>query len=464
MTTELFRIELASLVRDARVRWMGLILLALVALTFTGALRDSLKFSAELADINHAERSRWLEQRAKDPHSADHFGLWVFKPFAPLGVLEPGIDPYVGRMVRVEAHLFNDAVFRAVQDAVPLTRGGGGTVADIVQLIVPLLALLLGYSAFAADRERGTLRLALGNGALPAQWLLARSAALLTVVGALVGVPLLVLGLVATVVLPGQGDLPRLLPWVLAQMLYAGIFIGLAVAISLRASSARNALALSLASWVALCVLLPRLLALGVEMVEPTPSYQSVRAAIETESKEYNSVENDARREREFLAANGAARREDLRVDLRGSLMRVRERHNFAVFDRHFGEFFAQLERQDQLYGVAGAFAPKLALQAVSEAFANTSYANHIRFVWAAEHYRRGLSETMIQSLIDNPQQGDTRYLGDVALWRKIPDFVYRYAGFTESLRAVALPLLLLASWLVATFGAALLLARRIRL
>lgn len=464
MMAELFRIELAQLLRDARVRWMALVLVALVGLTFADALRDSLRFSAELREITHAERTRWLEQSAKDPHSADHFGLWVFKPFAPLGVLEPGIDPYVGRMVRIEAHLFNDAVFRAVQDAAPLTRSGGGTVADIVQLLVPLLAMLLGYSAFAADRERGTLRLALGNGAAPTQWLVARCGALLTVTGALVGMPLLLLGLVATSLLPGHGGLTALLSWVVVQTMYGAIFLGLAVAISLRAASARNALALSLAAWVALCVLLPRLSTIGVELIEPTPSYQSVRESIEAEGKAYNTVENDARREQEFLAAKGVHSGEELDVDLRGSLMRMRERHNFSVFDRHFGEFFTRLERQDRLYGAAGVLTPKLAVQAVSETFANTSYANHIRFVWAAEHYRRGLSETMIQALIDNPRAGDARYFGDAALWRKVPDFIYEYAGFSHSLRTAALPLLVLAGWLVATFGTAWLLARRIRL
>lgn len=471
MNMNLLRIELGLLGRDSRVRWVAIILLLMVATTFAVALRDSLRFSDEFHAVEQAERTRWLEQSAKDPHSADHFGVWIFKPFSPLGVLDPGIDPYVGRMVRIEAHLFNDAVFRAVQDATPLTRSGSTTVADIMQLVVPLLMMLLGYSTFAADRERGTLRLALGSGASPVQWLAARFSALFIVTTLVVSAPLLILGAIATALLPDQGlqIWPRLLLWIVTHTLYAAIFLGVAVVISLVANTARAALATSLATWVLLCVLIPRLLTVGIEWIAPTPSYQDTRAQINREMKTYGTVEGDAQRQQEFLASKGVQAANELNVDLRGSMMRINERHHFAVFDKYFGEFFAGLQRQDRLYSYAGLLSPKVALQSVSEIFAGTDYANHTRFIWAGEHYRRLISETMIQALIDNPQHQESdhppqKYLGDKTLWERVPPFEFHPITAGSALGAAAIPMMLLLGWLAVAVLAARVLAARIRL
>ncbi|MCP1580556.1 hypothetical protein J2W77_003498 [Methylorubrum extorquens] len=122
--------ELALMMRDARVRWIGAGLVLLLALTSFGAWREAQRYTTQAAQVTTAERERWLGQDAKNPHSADHFGLWVFRPSAPLAVLDPGTEPYTGRMVRVEAHVFNDTVYRAVQDAGPLARTGLGSIAD----------------------------------------------------------------------------------------------------------------------------------------------------------------------------------------------------------------------------------------------------------------------------------------------------------------------------------------------
>lgn len=254
-----FAAEIARTVRDARLRWIGAVLVLLLMVAGLGAWRDAARYAGEVAQVAAAERARWLGQDAKNPHSADHFGLWVFRPSAPLAVLDPGTDPYTGRMVRVEAHVFNDAVYRAIQDAGPLARSGLGSVADIVQLVVPLAAILLGFSAFAADRERGTLRLALGNGVPPGRLFASRFAALFAALALVAGLPLLGIGTFAVLSQDHAGwqVIPRLLTWVAAQLAYAAVFLLLAMLVSLVARTARGALAASLAAWALLCVAAP---------------------------------------------------------------------------------------------------------------------------------------------------------------------------------------------------------------
>lgn len=457
--------ELGLILRDARLRWTGGVLALLLVVAGLGTWREAVRYAAEVERIGLAERARWLGQDEKNPHSADHFGLWVFRPSAPLAVLDPGTEPYTGRMVRVEAHVFNDAVYRAVQDAGPLARAGLGSPADIVQLVVPLAAILLGFAAFAADRERGTLRLALGNGAAPGPLFAGRFAALLCATVLVVGLPLLALGGLAAARfgLPGWQAWPRLLAWVAAQIGYAAVFLLLAMLLSLTARTARGALAAALAVWVLLCVAAPRLAALGVETLVPARSYAETRARIEAGFRAHRTAEASDARAREVLARYGVEDPDALPVDLRGLMMTENEQHNFAVYDREFGAFFAGLAARERAYGWAGLATPRLALQALSQILAGTDFAQHAHFVWTAEAYRRGISERMNAEIRDNPQRGGRLLVAGPALWREVPPFDPAPLPLARSLRDARVPALMLALWIGLLAGAAATLVRRLR-
>lgn len=458
----LVRAELGQLLRDARLRWIGAVLVVLLGIALAGAWRQAVRDAGDVRAIAQAERGRWLGQDAKNPHSADHYGLWVFKPSSPLAVLDPGVEPYTGRMVRIEAHLFNDTVFRAVQDANPLSRAGLGSAADIVQLIVPLFAILLGFSAFAADRERGTLRLALGNGAAPGRLFTARLAALLAALVLVVGLPLSGLGGLAAASLdaPGWEVWPRLVLWVAAQLAYAALFLVLAMALSLTARTARGALAASLLVWVLVCVAAPRLATVAVETTAPALSYRETRARIEEAVRGHRTAEANDERAKAVLARYGATDPDALPVDLRGLMMSENERHNFAVFDAAFGAFFDSLLRQERAYAWAGLLSPRIALQALSAALAGTDFSQHVHFVWAAEHYRRGISERMNRAIMDNPQGGERRYTAGHDLWETVPPFDHLPMPLAGA--AWAVPLAILAAWLAVLGGAATLAVRRL--
>ncbi len=457
--------ELALILRDARLRWIGAVLVLLLALAGLAAWREAATYGAEVQRVTAAERARWLGQDAKNPHSADHYGLWVFRPSAPLAVLDPGTEPFTGRMVRVEAHLFNDAVYRAVQDAGPLARAGLGSVADIVQLVVPLAAILLGFSAFAADRERGTLRLALGNGVPPGRLFAGRLAALVLALALVVGLPLLALGALAADSLGAEGwqVWPRLLAWVAAQLAYAGAFLLVAMLASLVARTARGALAASLAAWVLLCVAAPRLAGAGVELLQPALSYREVRARIDAGFRAHRTAEANDGRVREVLARYGASDPDELPVDLRGLMMSENESHNFAVYDRELGAFFASLGAQERAAAWAGVISPRVALQALSQTLAGTDFAAHAHFVWAAERYRRTISERMNAEIRDHPQGGGRVLMAGPELWQEIPPFRHAPLPLARALADARVPALILALWLGALAALAVPLVRRLK-
>ncbi|AWN38375.1 DUF3526 domain-containing protein [Methylobacterium radiodurans] len=456
--------ELALLWRDARVRWIGAVLVLLMTVTGLGAWQSARQSGAEVARVTAAERARWLGQDAKNPHSADHYGLWAFRLSSPLAVLDPGTEPYMGRMVRIEAHLFNDAVYRAAQDAGPFDRAGLSDVSDIVGLVVPLVALLLGFAAFAADRERGTLRLALGNGAPPGPLFAARLAALTLVLVVLVCLPLLALGGVAVASLGTEGwqAWPRLVAWVGVQAVYGSTFLLVAMLASLLARTARGALTLSLAVWVALCVVAPRLATAGMAVVSPAPSYREARLRIEADLRPHRSAESSDARAQEALARYGVSDPQELPVDLRGLMMVENDHHAFAVYDRELGAFFAALSAQDAAFGWAGLLSPRIALQQVSQGLAGTDFAQHAHFVWSAEAYRRAISERMNAEIRDNPRRDGSALLAGPDLWRVIPAFSYTPLPLSRSFSEVRVPALALGLWLALLAAASVPLIRRL--
>jgi ABC-2 type transport system permease protein len=465
MMLTLIRVELQLLLADSRVRWIATALFVLMAITFSIALNEAKRTSAAAMRMAQVERQRWLNQDPKNPHSAAHYGVWVFTPSSPLATLDPGIEPYVGRMIRIEAHRYNDALYRSAQDRSPLSRAGVTTVADVMQLIVPLAAIMLSFAAFAADRERGTLRLALGNGIAPGRLLFARFGALTIVMAAIVGIPAICLGSVSIAALDNTGwqAWPRLWLWTATQIAYAMFFLLLAMAASIVAKTSRAALAISLLSWVALCIVAPRLTTAAIEAVAPTPSYAATRARIDEQIKLYNRADLHQERANEIIGRYGASNAAELPIDLRGAMMHDREQHDYAVFDRELGAFFARLVQQDSLQGLAGLASPMIAVQATSAGLAGSDFRRHTDFLQAAERYRRVLSDTMNLDLVDHPTQGGQAYFASRDVWEKVPPFVYNPAPLRQSLREVATPLTWLTLWVCMAGAATVLTARRIK-
>ena len=101
-------------------------------------------------------------------HAAAHYGVYVFKPVAPLSVFDRGLQPFVGSTVYLEAHRQNQAAFLPAQDSTSMRRFGDLTAAACLQLLLPLLIILFAFGALAGERESGTLRQVLSLGVRPA--------------------------------------------------------------------------------------------------------------------------------------------------------------------------------------------------------------------------------------------------------------------------------------------------------
>ena len=442
-------VEAVRLWREPRMRHMALLAPLLLLIVFAAAWQEDARMNTERARFAAAERARWLGQGAKDPHSAAHFGVWAVKPPSPLAPLAPGVEPFVGLSVWLEAHKRNEMIFRPRQDADPIMRSAT-SVAQLIELLGPLFATLLGFAGFAQDRERGTLRTALGNGADAARLLLPRLCVMAGVLAAMLIVPAALAAAFTLTESAGWNGAQRLLLWCVLHYLYVLTFLLATLAVSLRAASARAALGTMLAAWVVLCVLLPRAAGSAVQVLAPLPSYQAVRAEAERAVPAYENADRWAARRQAFAGQHADASDQALRA----AMLDQSERDSHAVFDRLLGSFYDAIERQDETFGYLGVFTPAVALQTGGNALAGTDFYHHRHFIDAAETYRRSMVNQLNGELMRHAQHGTGTVPGQTA-WESVAPLDYRAAPLARAIVHAGVPLFMVLAWCLLAAGAA---------
>ena len=184
--------------RDRRFVLMALLVAALGS---TAVATSFVRVTAHETDriaTEARDRETWEAQGERNPHSVAHFATWALRPQTPLSLLDPGVTPYAGAAVWMEAHNQNPARARPIEDSTGAIDLGSFSIAWVLQYILPLLIAVIAAGAVARERERGTLRLMLVNGA-DAVGIVQRKAASVGRITTLIALPLLGIGLVAAI-------------------------------------------------------------------------------------------------------------------------------------------------------------------------------------------------------------------------------------------------------------------------
>jgi ABC-2 type transport system permease protein len=471
MVTRIARKEFTEMLRDGRFRWAAAIVFALLLASVVMGAKHHREVKRQ-HDLAQAEtRDQWLRQPAKNPHSAAHYGIYAFKPKMLPAMLDRGVDQYTGQAVWLEAHKQNEFKFRPAQDSTAVQRFGELTAATVMQLLIPLLIVLLSFSAFAGEREQGTLRQLLSLGVKKTALAWGKALGVAGALGALI-IPATLAGVIALALTSENGFLAasasRLAVMFAGYLLYFGVFIGASLAVSARASSSRLALVALLAFWIVNGLIAPRTVADIARRVYPTPSAFAFQQAIDREMRSgidgHDSEDKRAEAlKQRVLKQYGVDNLEALPVSFAGISLQEGEEHGNVVFDRHYGKLWDQFERQNSLKQASAIFAPMLAINAISMGMAGTDFAQHRDFAAAAEKYRRMLVKTMNDDMTYNAGKSDFSYLAQPAIWQKVPDFEYAAPSTGWALRHQTVSLLLLALWFVASSAAALWATARMR-
>ena len=318
----------------------------------------------------------------RDPRSAMWVGLThgatqVALAPAPLAVAAVGLSDLHPPTVKVSARTKDEFLF-ADEIRNPLhLLAGAVDLAFVLVFVLPLALLALTYNLVSGERERGTLALMACTGADVRRVMAAKLAVR-------VGVPTLVTLTVVVVALASAGvplASPALAALVLATLLYAAFWAGLAAWVNSRnKSSEHNALALA-AAWIGLVLVLPALVNTAADALYPTPSRAemvlAVRGATVSADRERDASLARYREEhpqaqpdelRRGTAAERVARRLAV-VD--ASAMRVE-----AVVESHD----AQLTRRQALVDAVAFLSPALLMQLAVTDLAGTGSARYAAF------------------------------------------------------------------------------------
>lgn len=413
-----------------------------------GAWTAKAQADADKAVVAAAERERWLAQGNKDPHSAAHYSIHAFKPSLPLQALDPGIEPFVGQTVWLEAHVQNDMIYRPLQEAEPFQRAGLPDPSMLVMQFAPLLVILLAFAVTTVDREHGLLRMVLGAARQPQRYVAGKWSAVWLVCMFAVAVPTLPFGVAATLADVSFDNLARLVLWFMSTALYLGIIAAFAVAVCFASSTLRTGVAVLLSIWVVFVLAAPRVVSTFIDAAAPLPSFQEVKTQLENEAPAYWSAETAAAQTEILRGRYQVAEDEALPVDLRTALLDYNERHAQETFDHVLGDFYDQVEAQDRLFGKWSWLTPAIAFDLVSAALAGSDFAHHRDFIDAAERYRRYLVNSMNGELLANTPADGAAYASDGSMWAEIPEFDYTHSNIGSALANTGTAFIALLFWL----------------
>ena len=476
MIATIARKEFSEIVRDGRFKWTAAIMALLL---LTALMAGYQKYSAYMDTQRIAQgqtNSQWFNQGDKNPHAGAHYGNYAFKPAGPLAFFDNGINNYTGTAVFMEAHKQNFAIGRPATDQSSIGRFGDLSGAMTLQLLMPLLIIFLGFTAFSGERESGTLRQVMSMGVSNRQLLWGKAAGIAVAV-LLVLVPCILVGAIALSLadLPTAGESmgPRVALMTGAYLLYGAVFLFLTLAVSAWSMKARTALMILVGFWALAGFLAPKAASEISKAVHPTPAFGQWMAEMRThQMRGYDGVPSFVRfqqESKEVFAQYGAETAAELPVYVGALRLQKFEEYDFPVFDQHFGRLRDAYMNQRRLQDQIGFLAPTLSLRSISMALAGTDLIRHIDFVDSAETYRRKMVTTINDYLGTAAMDANARFgsggsmIADEAVFKLVPPFDFQSRGLQATLLEHLGNFLVLLLWLAASVALALWGVRRLR-
>ena len=454
--------------RDSRLLLLALLFLVLTGASIATSVAQSARYEAERSEAARSERTVWLGQGDVNPHTAAHFGQFAFKPRGVMAAFDPGLTPWLGEAVWIEAHYQNPPQARPAENELLLQRFGDLSPAWVLQTLLPLVIILAGFGAIAMDRENGTLRLQRIQGVTTTRLVAGKFLALATL-GTLV-----VIAVIATVTLlvawdgGWSSDLGvRAVGAAALYSIYIILIASVTVAASAFVESARGALVALLACWIIGVVLAPRLAAEQASQTHPTLAagdFWSEVLRLRAEGIDGHDP-SDARTQvllERTLAEYDVSSVQDLPIDFSGIALQADEEYGNQVFDRLYGEEAAREDAQADVQRLYSIMSPLIAVRSLSMGLAGVDLAHHRGFVRSAELHRRDVQRVLNGEQARHGRGQNFNNTVGAEFWAAMPEFSHAPPSFRDIGGRYALDVLIVALWLAAALLLLLASARRV--
>jgi ABC-2 type transport system permease protein len=403
-------------------------------------------------DAKDHVRQQWVSIEEMNPHSAAHYGTYVFKPANLLSSLDDGVNSVTGNVLRVEGHVQNEIVHSEGSQMQAISRFGKLKSSLLLQYIVPLLLIFLAFNAVSSEKQSGRLKLLVLQGAKPLQIILSKTLAVW-----LYGLSLLTFIILVYTILNFSGITTEIVIrtafFYVAYALYYFIITALTVFISGRWQDSTLALTSMLGIWIIWTIFIPNILMSSAEKWHPLPSRNEFQSAMKEDRAKGLDGHNPKDERSLALKENvlkeyGVDSLSQLPINFDGIRMQADEEYGNSVWDKHFGNNRNVLKKQKQSFQLGGILNPFISLQNTSMGFMASDNLHHQEFLLQVEDYRRVFIKMLNdEQTYGGSKTGDWGVKANNAFFRSVPDFNYKSTQLSMVISNYVIDLALLTLW-----------------
>lgn len=431
--------------------------------------------AASRAQRQASAEQAFFAQPDRHPHRMVHYGHYAFRAPPPLAAFDPGVDAVTGQSIFLEGHRQNTAMFADTRSGADLGGFAALNPANLYQLLLPLLLIIIGHGTVLRERESGTLAVMLAQGQSGLTIAGGKALALAGVAGLfLLPVALLAVWSITA------GEAPLAAAMLFASYaLYLGIWAALVLAVSLLVRQRSVALGVLVFAWLLIALIIPRIgINAGSAAVDAPGKIESDLVML-AEQRALGDGHNAAdpafdALQKQVLEQYEAASVEELPVNWRGVVASYSEAKLTKLMNAHAEHRMRQEAAQSQIVTWFGLASPTLAVGAASRTLAGTDLATHHRFLRTSEALRfdfvQGLNELHANALSyaddaarSSDPQAEARTRINAEAWQLLDTFRFTPDPARERLARAGLPLALMLGWLLLLAGIITIGARRLR-
>lgn len=436
-----------------------LLVVSLLA-TFTGWQYVS-KFNHQQKDAHQQVHDQWMSQPNRHPHRVAHYGYMVFREKSPLSFFDFGLDSYVGNAVFLEAHRQNTVNMSEAGFSNGMLRFGELSMAMVLQLLVPLFIIFIGFQTVAGLKQNGVLKILLCQRASYLDILVGKAAGLTAVTWALF-LPLLLLSLLTGNLITGEisGDtLLRIALLIILYAFYLLIITILVVTVSAISKSSKNALMVLVLIWMLFFIVIPKSAQTLGSSLHQAPDKIAFEQAIEEDvSRQGDSHNPDdphfAGLKISTLKKYGVDSISQLPVNYGALVMQEGENISSGIFNKHFDRLISIYKSQNAVSSVLGFTDPYLSIRNISMNLSGTDFDSFIAFQKQTEKYRFEKTKKLNQiHLTQIKYQNDNKQKVSAKNWQQQPDFVFQPFSVAENLASGRFSLAAILVWVFAGLG-----------
>ncbi|MFY0630235.1 MAG: DUF3526 domain-containing protein [Flavobacteriaceae bacterium] len=462
MISQIVKKEMKEILRDGRfkISFLIVVFLLVMALFITSGQYKSVNEQYENA--KKSERVAWESQGEKNPHSAAHYGNYIFKPKLPLSLLDQGVDKYTGVSIFLEAHNRNEAQYSSATDQTALSRFGHLTPDFILFFIIPLIIILVGYNSFTKEIEGKTFYILKSQGVQGWKLVIGKWFAALIPTLSITTLLFVFAGIILSSI-DGFGffSWSSFLTLYSVYLIYYLIFTNIVLLISSLSKKSGIALVSCLTFWVLACFVAPKAASNIADSKYPYPTSQEFSEMISEEKKLGLDGHNPWNKESKLLEEKvlkeyNVSNIRELPFNYYAYRMQRSEEYQAKIYAKHYNKLKDQFNNQTKVYKSLAFISPFLPARFLSMSIANTDYQSHWNFSDSAEEYRIKTQAFLNGQTEKNSKIGE-RYIASADTWKKLPKFTYTPQPLFERLGQNKFNFIILAFWFLITGGGLLL-------